>query len=76
MTLGEVLIWDTRSRALQFCSKVLFEVRPESRKVKKSTENKSWVFKFAYNAHNELVVKTAFICTYKGEGMTIQRDYG
>lgn len=45
---GKPLIWVTPFKALQFCSKVLYKIGPESRKVKKSTGDKTWVLKFPY----------------------------
>lgn len=44
----------------------MFEVGPESRKVKRSTADKVWKFRFCYKVQEKLVVKTAFVCTFKG----------
>lgn len=66
------LEWNTSSQALGFCSKVLFEVGPASRQVKKKSQgDKVWGFRFPYSSlDRKLVVHTAFICTYKTEGAT------
>lgn len=55
-----------KSKAIEFCSKILFEVGPESRKVKRSTGDKVWKFRFCYKVADKLLVKTAFVCTFKG----------
>lgn len=37
---------EVKSKAVEFCSKVIYEVGPESRKVKKGTGDKVWKFVF------------------------------
>lgn len=59
---------DEKSRAVQFCSKMIYTVGPESRSVKQKMGDKTWVFKFPYNTDDGLVVKAAFVCTFKNEG--------
>lgn len=54
---------DVRSQAVEFCSKVIYEVGPESRKVKKGTGDKVWKFIFKNGEINHYV----FIATYKQE---------
>ncbi|XP_076229469.1 LOW QUALITY PROTEIN: uncharacterized protein LOC143175230 [Nomia melanderi] len=43
------IVKDQPSKAVEFCSKVIYEVGPESRKVNKSTEDKVWKFTFNIN---------------------------
>lgn len=63
---GDVLDWDRPSRAVEFCSKIIFEVGPESRQIKKSDGDRVWKFKFLYkSATNEPLVKVAFVSTFK-----------
>lgn len=64
----EDLSMDEKSRAVQFCSKMIYTVGPESRSVKQKMGDKTWVFKFPYSVEGKLVVKAAFVCTFKNEG--------
>lgn len=57
-----------KSRAVQFCSKMIYTVGPESRSVKQKMGDKTWIFKFPYSVEGSLVVKAAFVCTFKNEG--------
>lgn len=66
---GDEITKDVPSKALEFASKILFEVGPSSRRVKKNTGDKTWIFRFFYKNDNKLVIKTAFASTFKGEGM-------
>nr|QPL15330.1 hypothetical protein [Hymenopteran phasma-related virus OKIAV232] len=54
---------DVKSKAVEFCSKVIYEVGPESRKVKKGTGDKVWKFIFKVGEVSHYV----FIATYKQE---------
>lgn len=65
---GDDLSIDEKSRAVQFCSKMIYTVGPESRSVKQKMGDKTWIFKFPYNADGSLIVKAAFVCTFKNEG--------
>lgn len=44
----DTLTIDGKSKAVEFCSKIIFEIGPESRNVKKDDGNKVWKFKFSY----------------------------
>lgn len=59
---------DEKSRAVQFCSEMIYTVGPESRSVKQKMGDKTWVFQFPYEEEGKLVVKAAFVCTFKNEG--------
>lgn len=68
---------DKKSLAVEFCSKVIYEIGPESRKVKKGTGDKVWKFIFnkkisdkdaTYEKH------TVFIATYKQENAQYKPD--
>ncbi|CAH0775302.1 unnamed protein product [Bemisia tabaci] len=48
-----------------FCGKVLYEIGPESRKVKTNMSDKTWVMHFPYNKDGKLVIRTAYISTFK-----------
>lgn len=62
------LTMDEKSRAVQFCSKMIYTVGPESRSVKQKIGDKTWIFKFPYEESDNLIVKVAFVCTFKNEG--------
>lgn len=51
------------SMSVDFCAKVIFEVGPESRKIKKGTSDKVWKFIFTTNNVKHVV----FVATYKQE---------
>ena len=59
----EDLAQDKSSKAVEFCSKVIYEVGPDSRKVKKGTGDKVWKFIFKVGNDDHFV----FIATYKQE---------
>lgn len=59
----EDLIRDKASKAVEFCSKVIYEAGPDSRKVKKGTGDKVWRFIFKVGNIDHYV----FIATYKQE---------
>lgn len=48
-------IGDAPSKALSFCSKIIYEIEPESRKVKKGTGDKTWMFVFVNKNINHAV---------------------
>lgn len=54
-------IGNAASKALSFCSKIIYEIGPESRKVKKGTGDKTWKFVFVNHGVNHAV----FVSTYK-----------
>lgn len=54
-------IGNAPSKALSFCSKIIYEIGPESRKVKKGTGDKTWKFVFV----NKNINHAVFISTYK-----------
>lgn len=62
------LSMNEKSRAVQFCSKMIHTVGPESRSVKQKMGDKTWIFKFPYSVEGSSVVKAAFVCTFKNEG--------
>nr|QPL15373.1 nucleoprotein [Hymenopteran phasma-related virus OKIAV233] len=66
----EQLILEQPSKSVDFCSKVIYEVGPESRKVKKGTGDKVWkfIFKVAETDH------TVFIATYKQENAEFKTE--
>jgi len=60
---GQDLKTGTPSMAVDFCAKIIFEVGPDSRKVKKGTSDKVWKFIFTNGASKHVV----FVATYKQE---------
>jgi hypothetical protein len=54
---------DVKSKAIDFCSKVIYEVGPECRKFKKGTGDKVWKFIFKSGDENHYV----FIARYRQE---------
>lgn len=47
---------------------MIYTVGPESRSLKQKMGVKTWVFKFPYEEEGKLVVRVAFVCTFKNEG--------
>ena len=64
---GKPLIGSEPSKALEWAISMLYIVGPESCQIKKNSGDKTWVCRFPYSSNNKLVVKTAFVCTYKAE---------
>lgn len=68
------LIGNVKSKALEFCSKVIYIIGPESRKVKKGTGDKTW--KFVFTPANPTEQKhTVFVSTYKQENADCKMVY-
>lgn len=59
------LAMDTASKAVEFCSKMIYEVKPEARQVRKKDGDKTWRFMFVYKKDGKLQTKVAFVSTYK-----------
>ncbi|CAG9822190.1 unnamed protein product [Phaedon cochleariae] len=66
MNFSDTIRIDVKSMAVEFCSKMIYEVGPQARQVKK-TGDKTWKFMFMYKVNDKLVVKVAFVSTYKKE---------
>lgn len=60
---------DVRSMAFQFCSMILFTIGPESRKVKKTTGDKTWKFRFPVKVAGQDApdVHMVHVSTFKAE---------
>lgn len=56
-------IGDAPSKAIAFCAKIIYEVGPESRKVKRGSGDKTWKFIFV----NKNINHAVFVSTYKEE---------
>lgn len=58
---------DTSSQAVEFCSKVLFEIGPLARRVKASDGDKAWEFSFKKSLSEEATLSTGrvYIATFK-----------
>lgn len=61
-------IGDAPSRALSFCSKIIYEIGPDSRKVRKGSGDKTWKFVFI----NKNVNHAVFVSTYKEDANEFQ----
>ncbi|KAK4887493.1 hypothetical protein RN001_003764, partial [Aquatica leii] len=61
----EPLVLEQASMGVEFCSKVLYEIGPGSRQVKKQDGDKVWKLIFPYNVNNKVITKVAYICTFK-----------
>lgn len=72
------LVLDQPSMAINFCSKIIFKIGPDSRKIKKSYGDKVWKLRFRYRKENKMVIKTAFVSSFKKESrqfeQTVQED--
>lgn len=61
---------DTANRSVEFCSKIIYEVGPMARQIRKKDGDKVWKFAFFYKDpedSSKVAVKTAFVCTFKSE---------
>lgn len=63
----EPLAMEVKSKAVEFCSKMIYEVGPEARQVRKKAGDKTWRFLFVYNHGGKLQTKVAFVSTYKAD---------
>lgn len=61
---------ETKSMAVDFCSKVIYYVGPQSRSVKQNTNDRTWAFKFPYYENRTLICKVAYVCTFKAKNAT------
>ncbi|CAH0396060.1 unnamed protein product [Bemisia tabaci] len=61
-------------RIFFFCGKVLYEIGPESRKVKNNMGDKTWVMHFPSNINNKLIIITAYISTFKNPSSTYKGE--
>lgn len=68
------LVRDQRSYAVEFCSKIIYEIGPESRKVRKGTGDKVWKFIFPVKKDNIEEKHVVFIATYKQENASYEPD--
>lgn len=71
---GEDLKVDTISKAVQFCSLILYTVGPESRTVKKNMSHKVWEFRFPYNINKAFECKCVFVSTYKNANVAYKPE--
>lgn len=70
----ESLALDQKSYAVEFCSKIIYEIGPESRKVRKGTGDKIWKFIFPVKKQNTTEHHTVFVATYKQENAVYTLD--
>uniref|UniRef100_A0AAT9JEX4 Nucleocapsid protein n=1 Tax=Blattella germanica phasmavirus 1 TaxID=3133448 RepID=A0AAT9JEX4_9VIRU len=54
----------TRNMSVEFASIIIYNIGPESRRIKKKDGDKTWIFQFPYN-DNGLKVETVFVSTFK-----------
>jgi hypothetical protein len=63
------LALDSVSYAVEFCARIIYEVGPESRKVKKGSGDKMWVFRFpkpiGEGEGKQLAMTYLYVCTFK-----------
>lgn len=62
---GESINKTTKSYALEFAVKVIYEVGPASRQVKKGTSDKKWKFRFIKHEGAKAVFTTVYIASFK-----------
>lgn len=63
------------SRAVEFCSKMIYEVGPEARKVDKRHADKIWKFFFMYKDGNKCITRAAYVSTYKHNTSSYVQEY-
>lgn len=74
----EELLLDSVSKAVQFCSIIIYTVGPESRSVKEKSNDKVWTFRFPYKtdeANPKLYMRTAYVSTFKNESSTYDMSW-
>jgi len=69
------LMLERKSKAVEFCSKIIYEIGPESRKVKKGTGDKVWKFIFSVKVNNIEEKHSVFVATYKQENAQFVQDH-
>lgn len=62
---GESVNKTTKSYALEFAVKVIYEVGPASRQVKKGTTDKKWKFRFLKREGVKATITTVYIASFK-----------
>lgn len=62
---GDAVNKTTKSYALEFAVKVIYEVGPASRQVKKGTTDKKWKFRFLKREGPNAVFTTVYIASFK-----------
>lgn len=55
---------------------MIYEVGPESRKVKKHSGDKSWEYEFAYTDGDDINLQWLYVSTFKQEGVQAINKYG
>ncbi|AJG39319.1 nucleocapsid protein [Wuchang Cockroach Virus 1] len=53
-----------KNRSVEFASIIIYNIGPESRRIKKKDGDKTWIFQFPYN-DNGIKVETVFVSTFK-----------
>ncbi|KAF5277317.1 hypothetical protein FQR65_LT16007 [Abscondita terminalis] len=56
-----------KSMAVEFCSKVIYEIGPGSRQVRKQDGDKVWKLIFPYKDADRVKLRIAYICTFKND---------
>lgn len=59
------LVYNSKSQAVEFCSKIIYEVGPDSRKVRRGTGDKVWKFIFNVKTATTETKHVVFVATYK-----------
>jgi hypothetical protein len=70
----ENLARDVKSSAVEFCSKIIYEIGPNSRKVRRGTGDKVWKFIFTVKEGQLVEKHTVFVATYKQENAQFNPD--
>lgn len=53
--------------AVDFCSKIIYTVGPLIKSVRQNTTDKTWALKFPCAEDGTLVVRVAYVCTFKAK---------
>ena len=64
-----------KSMALEFCSKILLEIEPKFRKIKKGMSAETWIFYFADKDENGQK-HAIFVSPFRGENAELKAAYG
>lgn len=70
---NNVIQKDVGSYSINFCSRILYEIGPDSRKVKKATGDRTWALVFMYEAANGKPISQSEITTRGLRGEEIEK---
>lgn len=67
---GDLITKDSMSsmRSVRFCMNMIYEVGPQSRRMKKSSDHTFWKFEFTYGDNDNIDARWLYVTTFKPKG--------